>query len=267
VRKFLTAAAVIVIAVLASIAATVGGALGPLFNGVRSLAEFYLLNVFNPHNQTLTAMSPEAVTSIVWDYRGLDTLFETVVFYMAIIGCVSLHRGIELIRKRSEAGLSRIVKTVTKILIPLNIVIAASIALHGHLTPGGGFQAGAAMAVAPIIVIVVFSRFFLLRKGVTKEVALSLRSMGLLGIALVALIPLIAWVTTGSAAYVMQNQVKADSSFSFPAYIGGSLVSGSLIWYNIFEFLAVTFGFTIVFLLLSVDEETVRKVLGGEEHE
>ena len=266
-RKFLTATAVIVIAVLSSVAVTVGGALGPLFNGVRSLAEFYLLNVFNAHNRTLTAMSPEAVTSIVWDYRGLDTLFETVVFYMAIIGCVALHRGIELTKRGSEVGLSRIVKTVTKILIPLNIVVAASIALHGHLTPGGGFQAGAAMAVAPIIIIVVFSRFFLMKRGITKEVALSLRSMGLLGIALVALIPLVAWVTTGSVAYVMQNQVKTNSSFSFPAYIGGSLVSGSLIWYNIFEFLAVTFGFTIVFLLLSVDEETVRKVLGGDKHE
>ena len=265
-RKILIAASIVIIAVVSSIAVTLGGALGPLFGGVRSLAEFYLLNVFNARNETLTAMSPEAVTSIVWDYRGLDTLFETVVFYMAIIGCVALHRGIELIRKGAEIGLSRIVKTVTKILIPLNIVIAASIALHGHLTPGGGFQAGAAMAVAPIIVIVVFSRFFLIRKGITKEVALSLRSMGLLGIALVALIPLVAWAATGSTAYVMQNQMKAGSSFSFPAYVGDSLVSGSLIWYYIFEFLAVTFGFAIVFLLLSVDEKTVKKVLEGEKH-
>jgi len=163
--------------------------------------------------------------------------------------------------------MSPIAKSVTKITLPIVIAVAVAIALHGHLTPGGGFQAGAAMAVAPIIIIVVFSRFFLMKRGVTKEVALSLRSMGLLGIALVALIPLVAWVTTGSVAYVMQNQVKTNSSFSFPAYIGGSLVSGSLIWYNIFEFLAVTFGFTIVFLLLSVDEETVRKVLGGDKHE
>ena len=148
-RRILVAVAIVVIAAVASLVATIGGALGPLFDGVRPLAEFYLFNVFNAHNATLTAMSPEAVTSIVWDYRGLDTLFETVVFYMAIIGCVALYRGIELIKDGPEVGLSRIVKTVTKILIVVNIAVAASIALHGHLTPGGGFQAGAAMAVAP----------------------------------------------------------------------------------------------------------------------
>ena len=266
-RRILVAVAIVVIAAVASLVATIGGALGPLFDGVRPLAEFYLFNVFNAHNATLTAMSPEAVTSIVWDYRGLDTLFETVVFYMAIIGCVALYRGIELIKDGPEVGLSRIVKTVTKILIVVNIAVAASIALHGHLTPGGGFQAGAAMAVAPIIIIVVFSRFFLMKRGITKEVALSLRSIGLLGIALVALIPLMAWVTTGTPAYVMQNQVKVGSSFSFPAYIGKALVSGSLIWYNIFEFLAVSFGFTILFLLLSIDEKTIKKALVGEKHE
>lgn len=123
------------------------------------------------------------------------------------------------------------------------------------------------MAVAPIIIIVVFSRFFLMKRGITKEVALSLRSIGLLGIALVALIPLMAWATTGTPAYVMQNQVKVGSSFSFPAYIGKALVSGSLIWYNIFEFLAVSFGFTILFLLLSIDEKTIKKALVGEKHE
>jgi len=267
VRRVLTAIAVVMIAVALSLVATLGNALGPLFDGIRPIAEFYLLNVFNIRNATLTAMSPEAVTSIVWDYRGLDTLFETVVFYMAIIGCVALYRGVEIVGKGSGVGLSRIVKTVTKVLIVMNIAVAASIALHGHLTPGGGFQAGAAMAVAPLIIIVVFSRFFLVGRGVTKEVALSLRSMGLLGIALVALVPLISWVATGTVAYIMQNQVKVNSSFSFPAYVGNVLISGSLIWYNVFEFLAVTFGFTIVFLLLSVDEESIKKVLEGDERE
>jgi hypothetical protein len=89
-----------------------------------------------------TVYSPESVTSIVWDFRGLDTLFETMVFYLAIIGSIALARGYKLFMTRDidweKLGLSPIVKTVTRLTAPLIVVVAISIALHGHLTPGGG---------------------------------------------------------------------------------------------------------------------------------
>ena len=50
---------------------------------VRPLGKFYLENsCFGDYS----AKSPEVVTSILWDYRGVDTLFETSVFFLAIMG-------------------------------------------------------------------------------------------------------------------------------------------------------------------------------------
>ncbi len=268
-KTLISASAVVLVTALLALAASYGQALGPLFGEVRELAKFFLLTAYNPTLRRVTVWSPQVVTSVIWDYRGLDTLFETAVFYMAIIGSVAIYRGIKEVIKpppglRGE-GLSRIVKTVTKVLIPVNIAVASSIALHGHLTPGGGFQAGALMAVAPIVIIVVFSRYMPTSKGLTKDVALTLRSVGLIGLALVALVPVIYRLLTMQPAFVMQNQPKFWSDFSFPPYLGPFLISGSLIWYNVFEYLAVAFGFTIVFLLLSIDEDTFRESLRGEE--
>jgi formate hydrogenlyase subunit 6/NADH:ubiquinone oxidoreductase subunit I len=38
-------------------------------------------------------MSPKAVTAIVWDFRGLDTYFETSVLFIAIAGLIALFGG------------------------------------------------------------------------------------------------------------------------------------------------------------------------------
>jgi len=59
---------------------------------LRRLAEFYANNTLNLNDKYLWAASPEAVTAIVWDYRGFDTLFETSVFFLAIIACVAALR-------------------------------------------------------------------------------------------------------------------------------------------------------------------------------
>lgn len=237
--------------------------------GVRRVASIYLWTTYNPIYSKFSAMSPEAVTAIVWDYRGLDTLFETVVFYLAIIASIAVMRGIESTRKTSgdlgKAGLSLIVKSVTKITLGMIIAVAASIALHGHLTPGGGFQGGASAAVAPLLMLVVFSRIYMELKGVTKNSMLVLRSIGLLGVGTTVFLAVIIAYTTGKTALVFQNQPKTIYPVGLPASISGMLTSGTLLFFNIFEMLAVAAGFTIIFLLLAIPEEEVLRVLRGEK--
>ena len=228
--------------------------------GIRSLAKYYLYLAYNPWHRNFTVMSPEAVTSIVWDFRGLDTVFETAVFYLAIIGSIALGRGIVKYSKpEGELGLSLIVKTVTRISAVMIIAVAASIALHGHLTPGGGFQGGATAAVAPLLILIIFSHYYLLEKGVTKDLMLFLRSLGLTGIGIVAIIVYLIALPQGIHAYVLQNQPKPDSSIGLPAYINGQLISGTLWFFNISEFFAVMAGFTIVFLLITIPERAFKK--------
>ncbi|NJE08806.1 sodium:proton antiporter [Thermococcus sp. M39] len=226
---------------------------------VRPLGEFYLENSYFGG---YSAKSPEVVTAILWDYRGVDTLFETSVFFLAIIGSLTLFRLNKKQEKEAKqkteefsGGLTLVIKSVTKIIVAMILAVSASIALHGHLTPGGGFQGGSALAVAPLLIIAAYSKYALEDHGLDKTRALILRSIGLLGIALVALVPLL------NGGFIMQNQPI------FPAEVGRQLVSGSLIYYNFFEFLAVGAGFTAVFLLLAIPESVFKRFLRREAHE
>ena len=53
-----------------------------------------------------------------------------------------------------------IVKTITDLLFGFIIVFGVYIIIHGHLTPGGGFQGGAVVASAFALLFVAFSRDF-----------------------------------------------------------------------------------------------------------
>lgn len=93
------------------------------------------------------------VTAIVVTYRGLDTLGEIAVLFLAAAG-VGL-----LLRKRDAEGpvprrrpASEILGTGAAFLVPVIIMFGASIFLQGHLTPGGGFQGGAVIASAVLLV-------------------------------------------------------------------------------------------------------------------
>lgn len=265
-REYLVLLSIIVVISVLAYATTYWGAIGVIGFDTRYLAKLFLTFTYNPPFRELTAMSPEAVTSIVWDFRGIDTFFETAVFYMAIIAALAIYRGVGYPSVQSGVGLSIIVKVVTKLLIPINVAIAVSIAAHGHLTPGGGFQAGAALAVISVLLAVVFSASSFVKLGISLSKAVAFRSMGLLAIAVVVFVPVVFYTLTGVQAYLMQNHIKADSPFAFPTHVMGQLISGTLIWLNLAEFLAVSFGFFVIFMLLSLREEWVKEQL-GERHE
>ena len=265
-KGFLAALIIILFIASLSLVLTVAGPIIIPSKNIRPLAENYLRYSYNPWTRNFTVNSPESVTSVVWDFRGLDTVFETAVFYLAIIGAIAMARGYgKYFKPNDELGLSLIVKTVTRISAPLIIVVAASIALHGHLTPGGGFQGGATAAVAPLLILIIFSHYYILEHGVSKESMLLLRSFGLTGIGIVAVTAYIIGLFTGHGAFVLQNQAKPLSPVSLPAWLDGQLISGSLWFFNIFEFFAVMAGFTIVFVLLTIPERAYRVGEGGGE--
>ncbi|MGD2175956.1 MAG: Na(+)/H(+) antiporter subunit B [Candidatus Brocadiaceae bacterium] len=87
------------------------------------------------------------VASVVVNYRGLDTLGEVTVLFIAATGVATVLYA----RKRAPAGgeaepASLIVFTGCRFLFPLILLLGCYICFHGHLTPGGGFQAGAVVA-------------------------------------------------------------------------------------------------------------------------
>jgi len=219
---------------------------------IKPLGLFYIEETFFGN---MTAMSPEAVTAIVWDYRGLDTVYETSVFFLAVVAGLAVFRVSGIPARRQGLGLTEIARTSTKIIVVLIVVVSASIALHGHLTPGGGFQGGSALAIAPLLVIPVFSYWALISRGLSPTLLVALRGLALTAIGLVAVLPIVKGL-----------EVVSNIRF-YPAYILGQLVSGSLFLYNTFEYIAVATGFTAVFLYLSFEEEFYREETEGGSHE
>ncbi|MCD6706387.1 MAG: monovalent cation/H+ antiporter subunit A [Thiobacillus sp.] len=99
------------------------------------------------------------VNVILVDFRGYDTLGEITVLALAGLGIVAMLQGLQLAApNRDDAGRPWnadahpvIMATLTRILLPLALLVAVFILLRGHNQPGGGFIAGLITSVALIV--------------------------------------------------------------------------------------------------------------------
>lgn len=91
---------------------------------------------------------PNMVTAVLADYRGYDTMFETVVIFTAGIAIIAILRRYgpknevmpeqKLYKKEPDL----IVETTCRLMIPIIQLFALYVVAHGHHSPGGGFQGG-----------------------------------------------------------------------------------------------------------------------------
>ncbi|MCK5474237.1 MAG: hypothetical protein KAI53_02420 [Candidatus Aenigmarchaeota archaeon] len=83
-----------------------------------------------------------------------------------------------------------IIKTTTRLLVPLIMVFGFYVSLHGHISPGGGFPGGVILASAFLLLVIAFTEkevekhFSEIKIGDLKSVA----SIALLGIVLLEVI-------------------------------------------------------------------------------
>jgi len=57
-------------------------------------------------------------------------------------------------RENDPREMSVIVRTIASILLPFILTFGIYVVIHGHLTPGGGFQGGVVLASAALVVLV-----------------------------------------------------------------------------------------------------------------
>lgn len=122
------------------------------------LQEFPYVGTISGIGDNILARAPgevgtaNIVTSIVLAYRGLDTLGELTILFTAATAA-----GLVLGQRRQDAphdpDAGFILKVAADMLFPFLLVLGAYIIVHGHLTPGGGFQGGAILAAAFFIPI------------------------------------------------------------------------------------------------------------------
>jgi len=131
---------------------------------------WFLFSVFSEHktqtmlnetaayytsNQASEVGAANVVTAIVVTYRGLDTLGEVTVLFLTtlIIGYIlKLTKSNPLKKEGKKTDVSEILSTGARILVPGSIILGSYIFMNGHLTPGGGFQGGAVIGTAILLI-------------------------------------------------------------------------------------------------------------------
>jgi multicomponent Na+:H+ antiporter subunit B len=73
---------------------------------------------------------------------------------------------------KSRAGMSVIVKTITRLVASFILLFGIYIVLYGHVTPGGGFAGGVIVACSLILMLLAFGKRFVL--GLISERAATL---------------------------------------------------------------------------------------------
>ena len=89
--------------------------------------------------------SPNVVSSVNFDQRGLDTLGEESILLASVIGAAMLLRPAQdetEVRLLSRGRVLESTRLIGYLMMPITLVIGFDVVAHGHLTPGGGFQGG-----------------------------------------------------------------------------------------------------------------------------
>ena len=112
------------------------------------------------------------ITAVVVNFRGFDTLGEVSVLFLATTGLASIlyrkeddeeeneeEENKKHVSHRLNLPSSSLVRTGAKILFPLILLLGIYVFVHGHLTPGGGFQGGAIIATGFLLMLVSYKGF------------------------------------------------------------------------------------------------------------
>ena len=129
---------------------------------------------------------PNMVTAILADYRGYDTLFETVVIFTAGIAIIAILRGPVDKRVRLRGATERrlresnlILAQTCRLLVPVIQMFALYVIAHGHHSPGGGFQGGMIFGASLILMAISFQLQTALDR-VSEKKAVLLAGIGVL---------------------------------------------------------------------------------------
>lgn len=90
------------------------------------------------------------VTAVLLNFRGYDTLLEMVVLLIALLGVWSLGRAT---LQRETVSPGTVLDTLSRLLTPVLILVAAYLLWVGAHAPGGAFQAGSVLGAAGVLLL------------------------------------------------------------------------------------------------------------------
>jgi multicomponent Na+:H+ antiporter subunit B len=111
--------------------------------------------LFTPKKVLEDIGTPNLITAIYLDYRAYDTLFEILVYSIAILGVrvflkdMPEHKNIEIVG--TDAA-----KTLSVIIAPLITTLGFYFLLTGTIDPGGAFPGGIIMSIGLLLIAIFY---------------------------------------------------------------------------------------------------------------
>lgn len=119
----------------------------------------------SPHfieNSMVETGASNMVTAILADYRSYDTMYEVVVVFCAALTVLFVLRRTQrkkarLLKPRPEREDSNIIlQWAARLLVPAMQIFALYVLVHGHHSPGGGFQGGVIFGAGLILLALAY---------------------------------------------------------------------------------------------------------------
>ncbi|MBS1868741.1 MAG: sodium:proton antiporter [Actinobacteria bacterium] len=133
------------------------------------------------------------VNGVTYDLRGLDTLGEELILFVAALGSAVLlrhGRGERDAGERAEARPSGrtadALRAAGAALVGPLVVLGVYVVVHGHLSPGGGFQGGVILA-AGLLLVYAAGQVAMLERVEPRALVEVAEASGALAFALVAI--------------------------------------------------------------------------------
>ncbi|BBZ14540.1 MnhB domain-containing protein [Mycobacterium branderi] len=188
------------------------------------------------------------VASVNFDQRALDTMGEETILLGSVTGVMALLRPAIEEREYNAPGRGAALdatRLVGYLMLPVTIALGIDIVVHGHLTPGGGFQGGVVLA-AGLHLLYITGSF----RALDRLRPLNVFDIGeALGAA--------AFVAIGLAGMVVGGVFFANL---LPTGTMGNLFSsGSVVLLNIAVGVEVACGMTVLLGQFLAQEITVAK--------
>jgi multicomponent Na+:H+ antiporter subunit B len=192
------------------------------------------------------------ITAVNFDYRGFDTLGEEFILFAAVIGVTSLLRTLRGERVdtpdddapgRHVPETSLAVRVTGLLLVGPTVLVGLYVVVHGHQTPGGGFQGGVILATGLLLTYLSADYLTMRRVGPTALIEAG-EGAGTAGFVLIALGGLVF------AGTFFQNFLHIGTA-------GQLLSAGTIPLSNFAVGLAVTGGFA--FMLSEFLQQTLVK--------
>jgi multicomponent Na+:H+ antiporter subunit B len=188
------------------------------------------------------------VSSVNFDQRALDTLGEETILLGSVTGVMALLRPATEEREYNASGRRTALdatRVVGYLMLPVTIALGIDLVVHGHLTPGGGFQGGVVLA-AGLHLLYITGSF----RALDRLRPVNVFDIGeALGAAAFAVIGLAGMVVGGA---FLANLLPTGT-------LGNLFSSGSVVLLNIAVGVEVACGMTVLLAQFLAQEITIVK--------